>query len=346
MRFTCYVLVESDTLTTNQITSEPMSTEQTPPQRSQLWAWAQLVRLPNVFTVLADVSAAFLLVHHGPSPVIRFLLILIAGVALYWAGMILNDVFDVEQDRAQRPQRPIPSGLISLAQAKIAGWALLVSGIGVAAVSGHIPSGDAPITWLPGLVAVALAIMIIAYDGPLKKTPLAPVAMGSCRVLSFLLGASPSFAIVMGTPLFEKYLLGIAVGFGVYIMGITTMARREAEGGPSSNLQIGLVVTTLGALMLACAPQLDANRAGWALPVNGVFPMMIAAISFPVVLRGIRAVREPTPLKIQTTIRIGIFTIIPLAASYAFLGAGPWWGLGLFSLTIPSLYFSLKFRVT
>ena len=38
--------------------------------------------------------------------------------------------------------------------------------------------------------------------------------------------------------------------------------------------------------------------------------------------------------------------IIPLAASYAFLGAGPWWGLGLFSLTIPSLYFSLKFRVT
>ena len=58
--------------------------------------------------MLADVSAAFLLVHHGPSPVIRFLLILIAGVALYWAGMILNDVFDVEQDRAQRPSAANP----------------------------------------------------------------------------------------------------------------------------------------------------------------------------------------------------------------------------------------------
>ena len=76
--------------------------------------WAQLVRLPNVFTVLADVSAAFLLVHHGPAPIIRFILVALAGVALYWAGMILNDVFDVDQDRVQRPQRPIPAGLISL----------------------------------------------------------------------------------------------------------------------------------------------------------------------------------------------------------------------------------------
>jgi 4-hydroxybenzoate polyprenyltransferase len=308
--------------------------------------WAQLVRLPNVFTVLADVSAAFLLVHHGPAPIIRFILVALAGVALYWAGMILNDVFDVDQDRVQRPQRPIPAGLISLGQARTAGWLLLVAGIGIAAISGRVPSDGAPITWLPALVAIALAVMIIAYDGPLKKTPLAPVAMGSCRVLSFLLGASPYFAIVAGTPLFEKYLLGIAVGFGVYIMGITTMARREAEGGPSSNLQIGLVVTTLGAVMLAFAPQLNANQAGWAIPASGVFPMMIGAISFPVVMRGFRAVREPTPIKIQTTIRIGIFTIIPLAASYAFLGAGPWWGLGLFSLTIPSLYFSLQFRVT
>ncbi len=64
-------------------------------QRSNLTSWAQLVRLPNVFTVIADVSAAFLLVAHGPVPISRFALIVLAGIALYWAGMILNDVFDV-----------------------------------------------------------------------------------------------------------------------------------------------------------------------------------------------------------------------------------------------------------
>ena len=52
--------------------------------------------MPNVFTVIADVSAAFLLVAHGPEPVGRWLCVVAAGIALYWAGMILNDVFDVD----------------------------------------------------------------------------------------------------------------------------------------------------------------------------------------------------------------------------------------------------------
>lgn len=299
-----------------------------------------------MFTVLADVGAAFLLVHQGPAPVSRFILITIAGVLLYWAGMILNDVFDVNQDREQRPGRPIPAGLIPLGQARTAGWLLLLAGIGLATAAGRIPADDRPLTWLPTFVALALAVMIVAYDGPLKKTLLAPVAMGGCRVLSFLLGASPCFAIAVGTPLFEKYLLCIAVGFGVYIMGITTMARREAMGGSSSNLYIGLVVTAVGAIMLALAPELNPNQAGWNVQTNTIFPLMIGMIALPVIMRGFRAAQDPSPVKIQTAIRVGIFTIIPLAASYAFLGAGPVWGLALFLLTIPSLYLSVRFRVT
>ncbi|MCG8649108.1 MAG: hypothetical protein MI861_04710, partial [Pirellulales bacterium] len=67
-----------------------------------LQAWAQLVRLPNVFTVVADVSAAFLLVAQRPEPVARLICVLLAGVSLYWAGMILNDVFDINRDRQER----------------------------------------------------------------------------------------------------------------------------------------------------------------------------------------------------------------------------------------------------
>lgn len=309
-------------------------------------AWAQLVRLPNVFTVLADVGAAFLLVSHGPYPVGRFVFIVLAGVALYWAGMILNDVFDIDRDRQERPARPIPAGLISLAQAKKFGWGLLLLGVVLAAASGYLPAEDRPATWLPAAVAICLAIMIVAYDGPLKSTFLAPAAMGSCRVLSFLLGASPALIVIGDGPLFPKYVIAIALGFGIYVMGITAMARNEATGGTILNLFVGLIFIIVGAALLAFAPQTAENPVGWHVSPSTIFPIMIGMIALPVVLRGLRAVGDPTPAKIQTTIRVGILTIIPLAASFAVLGAGPAWGLAVFSLAIPSIALAMTFRVT
>ncbi len=286
--------------------------------------------------MLADVSAAFLLVSQGPYPVGRFALVVVAGVSLYWAGMILNDVFDIDRDRQERPSRPIPSGQIPLVHAKWAGWGLLVLGVVLAAACGYLPVENAPATWLPAAVGIVLAAMVVAYDGPLKATLLAPAAMGSCRVLSFLLGASPCLSVMDG-PWFPKYVIAIALGFGIYVMGITTMARHEATGGPSANLSTGLLLILIGAAVLAFAPRTAVNPVGWHIsPANG-FPIMIGMISLPVVLRGVRAVSDPTPAKIQATIRVGILTIIPLAASFACLGAGLGWGLAVFSLEIPSI---------
>ena len=115
---------------------------------STVVAWAQLVRLPNVFTVIADVGAAFLLVAGGPYPINRLVLILLSGVTLYWAGMILNDVFDIDRDRQERPSRPLAAGNISLAAAKRAGWILWLLGVAIGFVCGP----------LPGAIALALAV--------------------------------------------------------------------------------------------------------------------------------------------------------------------------------------------
>jgi 4-hydroxybenzoate polyprenyltransferase len=306
-----------------------------PSRRSALISWAQLVRLPNVFTVIADVGAAFLLVAHGPDPIWTLLLVLSSGIALYWAGMILNDVFDIDRDRKERPTRPIAAGDVSLGAANRAGWLLLVIGVSLAFGCGLIP----------GAIAVVLAVMVVAYDGPLKSTPMAPAAMGSCRVLSFLLGASSALAIDGGNQI-PNYVLGIALGFGVYIMGVTTMARHEATGGRSALLASGLVVTIVGIAILAFSPRLGTGALQWHTDPQRTFPWMIGLISFPVMVRAVRAVADPTPLNIQTTIRVGILSIIPLAASFAFLGAGPIWGLAVFALVIPSVVLAARFRVT
>ena len=311
-------------------------------------AWMQLVRLPNVFTVLADVGAAFLLVSGGPDPIGRFLLVLAAGVSLYWAGMILNDVFDVAKDKAEGKPRPIASGAISLSAAKSAGWGLLALGVLLAAASGYVTDPVRPTTWFPAAIGLALAVLIVAYNGPLKPTPIAPAAMGGCRVLSFMLGASPLLEVVDGMPVVPRYLMGIAFAFGVYVMGITTMARDEATGGHLINLRTGFVVMLMGGLLLAFAPGLSepADRLTWAVRPGMQFVLLIGLIVVPVAVRGFRAQVHPDPASIGNTIRAGILTIIPLAACFAFLGAGQIWALAVFALVVPAILLSMRLQVT
>ena len=316
--------------------------------RSRLAEWAQLVRLPTTFTVLADVGAAFLLIAGGPDPTGRLVLVLAAGLALYWAGMILNDLFDLEQDRRERSTRPLAAGRIDVSQARVAGWGLLGLGVLLGSASGMVPLGGLDPTWLPAAVAASLAVMIVAYDGPLKQTVLAPAAMGACRCLSFLLGATaalPAPGMEPG-PWVPRFVVAIAFGFGVYIMGITTVGRREAIGDRRINFFTGLVVTVVGAAMLAFAPQLAGPRADWHVPTGRTFPSLIFLIAGPVVVRQARLLIDAPPQRIQYSVRVGVLTIIPLAAAFAFLGAGPGWGITVFLLVVPSLVLASRFRVT
>src|SRR4051812_42314353 len=103
--------------------------------RKRLRPYAQLVRLPNVFTAFADIglgglaAAAHSERHPGAllDHWLPFLLLLLASGLLYCAGMVWNDFFDIEQDRRERPFRPIPSGNVPLRTAGRLGGALLIA---------------------------------------------------------------------------------------------------------------------------------------------------------------------------------------------------------------------------
>ena len=338
--------------------------------------WSDLVRLPNVFTVLADVSAAFLLVAGSPAPVLRFVLVVITGVALYWAGMILNDVFDIDRDRHQRPHRPLPSGRIGVAAARRAGWGLIGLAIATSVLAGRAPSivADAPnvvSTWWPPIIASLCAGCVLLYNGPFKRTVLAPLAMGGCRFFSFLLGASPMIVFAPGQS-FPKVLVLIATGFGIYIAGITAIGAREAEpiseAEPALDLasnrsdshasdlnrsigvrvstlvNVGAVLVLIGLITLAFAPAAGHNPV-WRLNTSTIFPLVIAMISFPVVRKAFAAAMRPSPETMQAAVKGGVRNIIPLAACFAVLGAGLW-GVMVFLLVVPSLALSMRYRVT
>ena len=96
----------------------------------RLKAYLQLCRPANLPTAVADILAgmsisglfAGLEVFEIPIvDLLPFLMLIMASVFLYAGGVVLNDVFDVEIDKIERPERPIPSGIVPLRKAGLFG---------------------------------------------------------------------------------------------------------------------------------------------------------------------------------------------------------------------------------
>ncbi|MFE5917573.1 SCO3242 family prenyltransferase [Streptomyces sp. NPDC056468] len=176
-------------------------------------AWAELLRLPALFTVPGDALSGA--VAAGGRPNSRTLLAIGSSLCLYEAGMALNDWADRAEDAAERPHRPLPSGRIRPSSAFTAACVLTVSGLGLAAKAGR-----------PALaVAAPLAATVWAYDLALKHTPAGPVAMAAARGLDHLLGAATT-----GGP---RAALPSAALLGTHTLAVTTVSRRETQGGTS-----------------------------------------------------------------------------------------------------------------
>lgn len=198
-------------------------------------AWWQLLRAANVFTAASNVIAGFLIVRGEWAPAETLALLIAASACLYLAGMVLNDVYDAELDAVERPERPIPAGHISRTTASSAGWALLSGGVllsWLAALTCGHP--------MPGLLGVLLAFAIIRYDSVLKSTWIGPVAMGWCRVLNVMLGASVAGALTREWP-----ALLYAIGVGLYTVVLTNIARSETIGELSRKLHVRNLVTRM-----------------------------------------------------------------------------------------------------
>ena len=81
--------------------------------------YLELLRPANVVTALADVLAGYAVAGLGDRRALYWLLG--ATACLYAGGVVLNDVFDRDIDRRERPERPIPSGRVSVAAASALG---------------------------------------------------------------------------------------------------------------------------------------------------------------------------------------------------------------------------------
>jgi hypothetical protein len=295
---------------------------------SVLRSYAQLVRLGNVPSALGDIALGALAVAALPDRWPAFLALLAASACLYMAGMVFNDYFDLEEDRHDRPSRPLPAGRISLRAALLLGSGLLTAGVLLAALAGGllVLAGHLGNLLLPVAVALGLVVVILLYDAWLKHTWLGPLAMGMCRFLNVLLGVTLSGSLA--------WPLGVHVAgvVGLYIVGVTWFARSETRVSNQTAL-LGAVAVMLLAFALALPLPMH-YPLGTASPL---FPYLLVALVFYLGFPVRAAVVDPSPKRVQAAIGRCLRGLILLDAVLATATAGSV-GLVLLVLLIPSLY--------
>jgi hypothetical protein len=178
----------------------------------------RLGRISNLPTVWTNVAAGIVL--SGASVGVWPALLLMLSLSLFYtAGMFLNDAFDREFDRRNRPQRPIPAGEVDAATVFAYGFALLAFGFVILVVVSYavLDSGS----WKAPAAGILLAATIIVYDAWHKSNPIGPLLMGLCRLLAYLVaGLSVAGNLSPG-------LLLAAIVCLCYLIGLTYLAKQE-----------------------------------------------------------------------------------------------------------------------
>jgi 4-hydroxybenzoate polyprenyltransferase len=290
--------------------------------------YAQLVRVPNLFTAVADIALGWLCATANGMPISTwpiFVVLSAASACLYSSGMVWNDFFDVEQDRLERPFRPIPSGRLSRRNAAAFGAFLLLAGLVLAFAAGCHARG---LGRTPFRVASALAIMILLYDSWLKRTWAGPLGMGACRFLNVLLGFSVDEAEVVSWA-GRVYLASVV---GVYIAGVTWFARTEAKTSNRRALTAAAGIM-LAALVLALAAPVIVRPADTSV----LFPYLLVVLQFFIGFPIAAAINRPMPAVVQKAVKRSLVGLVALDAVLATAVAGAA-GLLILLLLLPVLY--------
>lgn len=289
---------------------------------SRLFAALQLTRIALVFTAISNawvvvlLSAAFgekvrVTEAYADLP-LWVLLLCTAGVAagLYSFGMALNDVLDARRDRAFAPERPLPSGQLSMPTAvAVTVGALLI------AVAAAIPLGR-----MSTLLCLVTAGLILFYNALAKHVPgVGVLSLGLIRAVHMLI-ANPALLYLWPVWLTLTHVVGIsAAGY--------TLERKRPLMSPTALWLIvgGWVFVTV--VMLAWMTQREAPFVAGALWLGP----LLAATAFGVLMVPTLGRAPDGRAAGGLLVKRGLLWLIVYDAAWL-VSAGLWWQAGLIAL--------------
>ena len=294
----------------------------------RLFPFLVLMRPANIVTAISDIVAGVAIagaLSFGFSSIqiSDFVYLILSTIGLYGGGIVFNDVFDVEIDKVERPERPIPSGKVTYKQAVFLGSFLLFFGVGFASL----------VSIVSMLIAIAIVIASLVYDKYAKHHIIAgPLNMGICRGLNLLLGMSilsgqlPGFWMICFIPI-------------VFIAAITLTSQGEVLGNNKMSITFALSLDLIvaGVIILLA----------WNGIMNfwTVLPFVLLWITMNLSAK-LKAITTNEPKFIMRAVKMGVLSLIPLNASYV-AGFSNWtYGLAVLLLLPISIILSKKFAVT
>jgi len=212
-----------------------------------------LARICNSPTVISNVLVGVVLAGKF-WPDLRVGLVMLAMLCFYCAGMYLNGLMDYASDCRERPERPLPSGLITRASAMNVMLLLFGAGSFLLLLSGGIPF----------LCGVLLSILMVCYNRWHKQHSLSPLLMGLCRGMIYL-----STFLACATQYQTRDLWQVLVASTLlvcYVTSLTAIAKTERR----ITVPTSIVIITLFMPLLYIITRLSWSTL-WLLPLAAGF---------------------------------------------------------------------------
>jgi geranylgeranylglycerol-phosphate geranylgeranyltransferase len=220
-------------------------------------SYLKLARIGNVIIAFLSVECAGILCGPNVAGSLNVFLAALSASLITAGGNSINDYFDVEIDRINRPGRPLASGRLSVTQVKIFYVAVTLAGLALSAVIGYATL----------LIAFTAAILVFLYSYKLKRT----IFFGNFVValvtgLAFIFGGAavsdfrdvyPAAVFAFLTNLIREVIKDAEDVRGDGEIGIRTIATRFGTGVSawiSIFLTVILLIAAWGAFSLGLLP--------------------------------------------------------------------------------------------
>ncbi len=289
-----------------------------------------LIRLPNLFTLPSNILVGFAIASALTltfTSFVQVLLLVTISIFLYCVGLVLNDLFDYNIDKKERPDRPLASGRISRKVAIV-----LVTIFSVIALSLSL------LVSVPTFgISLVLIALIFGYNKYLKNTQAGPFTIAAARVMNVMLGTSASLNNIDSFPQFVILVFVLTITF-VYVSLIGFISKYEVQGF-SENIKLYLIPVIIAGIISSIM----------LFTFIGFFKyesLIILVLFLFIMAKAVYRIQKKNSIAIQQCIQKMIMSIIVLDSTYLSGTRGLEVGLAVLLLIAPLLILSRKMYMT